>query len=96
MGFPSNRMIRGWEASEIRRMPLGENPGCGEVAMRVGTGRAVCRECGRKIMKGEEEFVTVYDFGGGGIAGDPWTGVEIHIHRVECCKVGSHDRRVAR
>ena len=92
--MPSNRMIRGWEASEIRRTPLGENPGCGEVAMRVGTGRAVCRECGGKIMKGEEELVTVYDFKGGGIAGDPFTGVEIHIHRFECCKIGSPYRMV--
>lgn len=69
-------------ADEVRNPPFGFSPqaGCGDVEKRSATGRSSCREYGRKIAKGSIELVTVYDFHGGGLAGDPWTGVETHIH----------------
>ena len=63
--------------------------GCGEVALVIGTGRARCRQCGQLIARGVEALATVYDFGGGGLAGDPWTGVEIKIHKRDCGAVAS-------
>jgi len=82
------RRISDAEAREIRRAPRGSSAGCGEVALVVGSGRATCRHCGRKIVKGEPALATVYDFYGGGLAGDPWTGVEIQIHAKCPCHTG--------
>lgn len=78
------KLIRPWEAITIRRSDIGKIPGCGAVAAMDGSGRATCRVCGKKIRKGSPALVTVYDFGGGCLAGDPWTGVEIWIHAEPC------------
>lgn len=78
------KLIGRGESNVIRSARIGRIAGCGEVAVVVATGRAMCRQCGRRIAKGEEALATVYDFLGGGLAGDPWTGTEIKIHRVDC------------
>lgn len=49
----------------------------------IATGRARCRSCGEKIVKGEPEIKFPYAFTDGG-SYNSWTAVECHIHGTEC------------
>jgi hypothetical protein len=49
------------------------------------TGRAVCRCCGEKIVKGEVAIRFPFDFTGSGA----WTGVEVQIHGEQCWAPGT-------
>lgn len=75
----------------IRREPIGRMAGIGEVERKIATGRSRCRVCGERIKKGEFLLATHYDFYGGGLEGDPWTGTEIHIHINDCEKERSDE-----
>ena len=78
-------LIHSWEAVQIRRMKVDAvGGGCGSVGEVQATGRAVCRSCGEKIARGSTALETCYDFHGGGLAGDPYTGQMIQIHKDLC------------
>lgn len=54
----------------------------GDIERVIATGRARCRSCGNKIIKGSPEIRFYWDFRGCG----SWTAVECHIHQEDCGK----------
>jgi hypothetical protein len=64
---------------DICHSPRGTEYGVVEVV--IGTGRATCRVCGCKIIKGERAVKFEWDFTGNG----SWTLTTCQIHETECC-----------
>lgn len=54
--------------------------GIGDLEIIEGTGRATCRECGRKIKRGDKAIKGFFDFTGNG----SWTAVAVQIHFNDC------------
>lgn len=52
----------------------------GDAEMVVGTGRATCRDCGERILKGTGAIKICEDFTGNG----GWTAQDVSIHMLPC------------
>jgi hypothetical protein len=89
-------MLKPQDVEEIRRavadqrVRRGERPWYyapgwvyGEIDVITGSGRAVCRACGRRIAKGERALKIGVDFTGHG----SWTVIEVQIHDRDCLEV---------
>jgi len=61
----------------IDKWIIEDSPGIEE---KTATGRARCRICGEKIIKGEKEITFFFSLTDGGTY-NPWTAIEGHAHR---------------
>jgi len=50
------------------------------VELRIATGRAKCRICGEKIVKGDDDVQFAHSFTDGG-SYNSWTAVDCHAHK---------------
>ena len=76
--------VREWAHSER----IGTQIGCTQVddseRSVVATGRATCRQCGKKIVRGEKAVPFFVSFTDGSY--NPWTSMRAFIHFDDCGK----------